>query len=215
MTSVPNREEVRRTNERIRLLTMSRRTIFYLLKTILLITGIFCLCLFAFLIGSRTSNAYILVNEGMSLRAEAILQSGEVPELAGYMTQACLHEDAAQRAQSAAPYSGYTVTSYDYSISVDRLHLYPWHSELYVDVVEQIGSISISVADNSSTPELPKWTPIKYRLYLEKHEGRWFIGRIQLLELNPSIPPANTPDPYLEPLPMVTPAPEVPVLPLS
>lgn len=215
MASIPNREEIRKTKDSIRLLTMSRRTIFYLLKTILLITGIFCLCLFAFIVGSRTSNAYILVNEGMSLRAEAILQNGEVPDLVGYMTQAAMQEDAAQRAQSAAPYSGYTVTSYDYSISVDRLHLYPWHSELYVDVVEQINSISISVTDSSPTPELPKWTPIKYRLYLEKHEGRWFIGRVQLLELNPSIPPANTPDPYLEPLPMATATPEVSVLPES
>lgn len=200
-------EEVRRTQANIRTIQTTRRTISFFSLTLLLVVLLVVICVLAFLFGARASNAYILVNEGMNLRADCILQNGEVPDLAGYLTPDCLRSDAALRAQHSATYSGYSVSSYDYRLSVDKLHVFPWHQTLYVDVIEQIPVIKATAGEGVSE-KVPVWEPVKYRLYLDKVDGRWLIAQIELIEVNPFIAPSNTPDPFMDPLPMATATPE-------
>lgn len=200
-------EEVRRTQSNIRSIQTTRRTISFFVWTLLVVVLLVTFSVLAFLCGARASNAYILVNEGMNLRAECILQNGEVPDLAGYLTSECLKNDASLRSKHAATYSGYSVSSYDYRLTVDRMHVFPWHTELYVEVIEQIPSIKATPSEGVS-PEIPEWTPVKYRLHLTKVEGRWLISEIEFVEVNPTIAPAHTPDPYMDPLPMATATPE-------
>lgn len=189
-------------------LRVSRRSILFFVRTILLILIVVLVCLVAFLAASRISNSYILINEGMALRASSILHHLDDPDLAVYFTEDCLEQDASLRTQSTLRFSDYTVNSYDYDLTVDRFHVMPWQPNIYVDVVENVSSIKASASIESSGSGVPEWTPIRYRLYLKNIDSRWYIDSIELLELNPELPAANTPDPNRSPIPMATPTPE-------
>lgn len=189
-------------------LRVSRRSILFFVRTILLILIIVLVCLVAFLAAARISNSYILINEGMALRASSILNALDDPDLAIYFTADCLEQDTSLRAQSVARFAGYTVNSYDYDLSVDRFHVMPWQSSIYVDVIENITSIKATASSEAAGSATPEWTPIRYRLYLKNIDSRWYVDSIELLELNPELPAANTPDPNRSPIPMATPTPE-------
>ena len=207
MASKKKASEIRAARKQLRAVTGVRRSVFYFMRAILTVLIVATLCIFSFLSAARISNAYILVNEGMSLRAESILKNASVNDLAAYFTSDCIGTDKLQRETSAAPYAGSSVSSYQYDLSIASLHLLPWHVNTYVDVVEQIRSIRGSVSAESGISQIPDWTPRKYRLTLSKIENRWYIDSIELLELNPKIDPPATPDPYADPIPMTTPTP--------
>lgn len=207
MAGIRKASEIRAARKQLRAISSVRRSVFYFMRAILTVLVIGALCILSFLSASRLSNAYILVNEGMPLRAECILKDGSVSDLAVYFTADCIENDAKQRSTSAVPYEGITVSSYEYSLSIKEMHIMPWQASTYVDVVEQIRTVKGSVSAESGAGAIPDWAPRKYRLYLERIDGRWFIGTVELLELNPKLDPPATPDPYQDPLPIVTPSP--------
>ena len=187
-------------------LRVSRRSILYFARTILLLLILALLCAGAFISAARLSNTYILVSEGMTLRAESMLKKIDDPDLLMYFTSDCINGDAALRAQSMAPYGDFSITGYEYDMIVDKMHVFPWQSSLYVEVTERITSIKATASDSSLSA--PAWTPIRYRLRLSYLEGRWYISTVELVEVNPTLSPANTPDMNRSPIPMVTATPE-------
>ena len=200
--------QIRAARKKLRAVTAARRSIFYLMRAILIVFAVAALCIVAFISAARISNAYILVNEGMPLRIDCILKNASPNEMAAYFTADCIKADEPQREIGAAQYAGATVTSYGYSLSVSNMHLLPWYSDIYVDAVEQVRAIRGNLpSDSGSDSTIPDWTPHKYRLHLERIDSRWYIGSIELLELNPKIPAPATPDPDADPIPMATPTP--------
>jgi hypothetical protein len=158
----------------------------------------------AFVSCARLANLYILVNEGMALRAECILQDGPKEELDNYFTAECI---AADGRLSDATYQPYTVASYNYMLDFSRIRVWPWFKDLSVDVLEQtdriVGSANSNAVDPDSDP--PPWTPIRYRLTVSKVKGSWRISSIITLTVDPKIDPLPTADPARSPLPMATP----------
>ena len=208
MAAVRKASEIRAARKQLRAVTSVRRSVFYFMRAILTILVIGALCILSFIFGARISNAYILVNEGMTLRAEAMLKNTPDNELTVYFSSDCVQTDAAERDACAAPYSGVTVSSYEYGLKIKDLHLMPWHINTYVDVVEDIRSIRWTAsAESGSGSSVPDWTPRRYRLHLGKIDGRWMIESVELLELNPKLDVPATPDPNADPLPIVTPSP--------
>ncbi len=200
--------EIRAAKKQLRAVSTARRSVFYFMRAILTVLVIAALCIAAFLSASRVSNAYILVNEGMALRAECMLKNGDENDLLSYYTYECVQTDALQRETAAAPYAFMTVSSYEYSLSIDSMHMLPWNISTYVDVVEQIRGVKGSFsAESGASGSVPEWAPRKYRLHLGRTDGRWLIEEVELLEMNPKIDAPATPDPYMDPLPIVTPSP--------
>ena len=200
--------EIRAARKQLRAVTAVRRSVFYFMRTVLVILAIGSLCILSFLSAARVSNAYILVNEGMIARAECILKNAQDSDLASFFTPGCIRLDASQRENGAAPYAGISITSYEYDLKITSMHVLPWHANTYVDVVEQIRGIKGSVpADAGVGMSIPEWTPCKYRLHLDRVDGRWLIESVELLELNPKLDTPATPDPNADPLPIVTPSP--------
>ena len=200
--------EIRAARKQLRAVTSVRRSIFYFMRAILVVLVIGALCILAFMSGARISNAYILVNEGMSARADCMLKNGEENELTSYFSLACIDSDSDERSNNAAPYAAMTVSSYEYNLNIKSLHIFPWQIGTYVDVVEQIRNVKGAFsAESGGSGSVPDWTPRKYRLYLGKAEGRWLIEQVELLELNPKLDPPATPDPDKSPLPIMTPTP--------
>ena len=86
---------------------IARRSIWYLLRTLLVIALIVVLCLTAFVTAMHISNIYILVTEGLELRAGYILQGGEIAPLTEYFTENFIAQDPALY---AGTYSSFNVT---------------------------------------------------------------------------------------------------------
>ena len=61
-------------------LRVSRRSLQFFIRTILLILLIGLLCAGSFLTAARLSNLYIIINEGMTLRAASLLRGGDDPD---------------------------------------------------------------------------------------------------------------------------------------
>ena len=211
MTATRKASEIRAARKQLRAVTSVRRSVFYFMRAILMLLVIGALCILSFISAARISNAYILVNEGMSMRAECILKNSSENDLTACFSLGCIQDDADARMNDAAPYAVMTVSSYEYRLKIRDLHILPWQIGTYVDVVEQIRGIKGTFsAESGAGSAVPEWTPRKYRLHLAKAEGRWLIESIELLELNPKLDVPATPDPDAEPLPIVTPTPVPP-----
>jgi len=199
-------QKINKLREQADRLRFFSRSFLYIARTIVLIFCGVMLCLFSFIACARLANLYILVNEGMALRVECILQDGPKEELDNYFTAECIASDG--RLQDTT-YQPYTVSSYSYSLDFSRIQVWPWLKTLSVDVLEQADRIAGSANSNAVDPDSapPAWTPIRYRLSISKVRGSWRISAITTLTVDPKIDPLPTPDPNRSPLPMVTPTP--------
>ena len=123
MAATRKASEIRAARKQLRAVTSVRRSVFYFMRTILTVLAVGALCILAFLSAARMSTTYILVNEGMSQRAECILKHASENDLASFFTVSCIESDANQRETSAAPYGNVTVSSYEYSLRILNMHL--------------------------------------------------------------------------------------------
>ena len=180
------------------------RSSLYIARTIALVFLGVMLCVLAFVSCARLANLYILVNEGMALRIECILQDGPREELNNYFTAECI---AADGRLLDATYQPYTVSSYNYVLDFSRIRVSPWLKDMSVDVLEQADKITGTANSNAVDPDSapPPWTPIRYRLTAAKVNGSWRISSITTLTVDPKIDPLPTSDPERSPLPMATP----------
>ena len=182
-------KKLRKQADRLRFFS---RSSLYIARTIALIFLGVMLCVLAFVSCARLANLYILVNEGMALRIECVLQDGPREELDSYFTSDCIASDG--RLYDAT-YQPYTVTSYNYMLEISHIRVWPWLSDLSVDVLEQADRI-VGTANSNA---------IRYRLTVSKVNGSWRISNITTLTVDPKIDPLPTPDPERSPLPMATP----------
>lgn len=179
------------------------RSFWFFGKRLLLIVLFLALCIGSFTVCARLSGLYVLVNEGMALRFEFILQDASLADMRHYFTEKCLLSDS--RLQDLT-YADYTVTGYTYSLSFSHLSVWPWQNDIRADVTEKAEGITgIANAGGDAAP--PPWTPLKYRIRAVKEDGSWRIDSVTVLEVNPLEAPAATFDPQATPLPMATPTP--------
>ena len=159
---------------------IARRSIWYLLRTLLVIALIVVLCLTAFVAAMNISNIYILVTEGLELRAGYILQGGEISSLTEYFTESFIAQDPALY---DGAYSSFSVTNFIYKIEVKSILALPWGSSATVKVYEKM-----------LDAQLPQWIPATYNVKLKRVNGRWYISDMILLKQNPAEKPLPTPD---------------------
>lgn len=171
---------------------IARRSIWYLLRTLLVIALVVVLCLTAFVTAMNISNIYILVTEGLELRAGYILQGGELAPLTEYFTENFIAQDPALY---DGAYAGFNVTNFIYKIEVKSLITIPGNSTATVKVYEKLLSLSGSPLEGADPEaQLPQWTPATYNVKLRRTDGRWYISDMILLEQNPAEEPLPTPD---------------------
>ena len=189
----------------------ARRTMLYVVRTLLLIILAAILCIGAFLTAERTSNLYILASEGMALRADCVLADGARNDLEEYFTLAFLQNDPAM---SDTTYSNYTITSYNYDLTIEKIFVLPWSLSATVVATERVsmkGSINadqISEGQDAGDFPPPEWTPVRYKITFINSNARWYISELNVLEENPDTSDLGTPDPNLSPIPAATPTPK-------
>jgi len=195
----------------IRRLRAARRSMMYVVRTLMLIILAAILCIGAFLTAERYSNLYILTSEGMALRAECVFADGARNDLEEYFTLTFLGNDPAM---SDTTYSNYTITDYSYDLTIERISVLPWSMSATVTATERVslkGNINadqLSEDQNPADYPLPEWTPKRYKIKFINANARWYISELVLIEENPENANLGTPDPNMTPIPAATPTPK-------
>ena len=120
-------------------LGITRRIIWYALRTVLVISVILALCYGVFTEAMYVSNMYIVATEGMALRADAILTSGSISDLEQYFTEEQLQGDYMLYADT---YADYTIENYDYRFEIKGVRVFPWSKSGTITYIERIPSIT-------------------------------------------------------------------------
>ena len=177
---------------------VARRSIWYMLRLLLLIAAVVALALGAFMSALYTSNIYIILVDGMQKRAACILQDGSVQDLSEYFTEEFIASDAAL---TSGAYDGFTVNNFDYRVDVERLRAYPWSATVRVQTLLRLASLSATANEEAAGKEPPAWQSGRYNVVFVKREGRWYIDEIVLIQENPAQSPLPTPDMSLQSAP--------------
>jgi len=183
----------------------------YVVRTLLLIILACIVCIAAFLTAERVSNLYILASEGMALRAECVLADGSKSDLQEYFTLTFLENDSAM---TDTTYANYTISSYNYDLSIEKVSVLPWSMVATVTAVERVslkGTINADQLDEGQSADdypVPSWTSVRYRIKFINSNTRWYISELTVLEENPNEDSLGTPDPNESPIPAATPTPK-------
>ncbi len=192
-------------------LRIARRSMLYLVRTLLMIIMGVILCIGAFLTAERYSNLYILTSEGMALRADCVITDGARNDLEEYFTLSFLDGDPAM---SDATYANYTISDYSYDLTINRISVLPWSMSATVIATERVSLKGTINADqlgedqNADDFPLPQWTPRRYKIKFINANARWYISEMTVLEENPDQSDLGTPDPNESPIPAATPTPK-------
>ena len=168
-----------------------RRSIWFVLRAVLLISAILGIAYGVFTEAMYISNMYIVTTEGMKLRAETILQNGSVTELQQYFTDRFLEED---ELLNNGAYLDYAVDSFDYRYDLKGFSVMPWSRTGSVTYVERIPTINASPISEEVQGPVTPWIPMLYKVNLVKIEGRWLIDSLAIVEENPPEEVKPTPD---------------------
>ena len=77
----------------------------------------------------------------------------------------------------------------------------PWNKRATMQVLTYLAAINASANDPESGAELPEWTAARYSISLARSGSRWYITGLTLIEENPEVEPAPTPNYSLLPSP--------------
>lgn len=173
-------------------LTVARRSIWFFLKIVAvsILVGALAIC-FVFT-GMYVGNIYIVVTEGMALRAECILQDGSLNELSEYFTDEWLARDELLNSDR---YADYTVTNYDHRLSIRGISALFGRREATMKVLERMASLSGKPNSDAVAGALPEWTDVLYEVtFTMDEESRWYISELKVIEENPPAEVKPTPD---------------------
>lgn len=154
------------------------RLLSYILTRLTALAVIAILIILAIFIGFDWANINVIVNDGLSERAEIILTNQEPTELNKYFTQEYLDRDPLLIRN---PYENYDINSYDHRIKIKKLWVWPWQNKTRVVVEEVVTSIegsSNNDEDSEETP-IPAWESGEKIIVMEK-AGRWRIQNVIL-----------------------------------
>lgn len=177
----------------------ARKGIWYILKIVLSFVAIVVLCIAALFEGMNISNIYIIVTEGLTQRAECVLQDGATDELYEYFTAAFIESDPRLLDDL---YADYTVTAYDYRFEFKSLRVLPWGGSATVTGIERMAGISGSInetaipadAEEGATYPMPEWGTALVEIRFTQDNGRWYVSQINILEEDPAEAVKPTPD---------------------
>ncbi|MCR5808659.1 MAG: hypothetical protein K6G56_03765 [Clostridiales bacterium] len=169
----------------------ARRSIWFVLRAVLVISLLLGLAYAVFTEFMYISNMYIITTEGMKLRADTVLKNGDPKELEQYYTETFLATDVLINSK---PYQDYAVDSFDYRYNIKGFSVLPWSKVGTVTYIERIPLIVASPISDNVDKAAPAWTSMTYKIRLVKNEGKWLIAGLEVIEENPAEEARPTPD---------------------
>lgn len=162
------------------------RFVMLLAKNGLILVVVLGLLSTAFVSAMNLSQMFILLNDGMELRANTILGKNEGENLKKYFDEAFLAQDDLLNHSPYDPY--YKIIGSSYSLKVQSLWAWPWQNETTALVQERVtleGELrtDYQTAEQLASPEkfpAPPWENYVYEVTLQKQDnGAWIIAGMQ------------------------------------
>lgn len=144
------------------------------LTTILLVVIILFMATF---IAYDCANIYVILEEGMEMRADAVLTGEEMPLLDKFFTQNFINSD---HLLNSGAYEDYMIVEYDYKIKMKKVWAWPWSRKAEATIQEVVSDISGELKDKENTSEalIPKWENGEKTVKLKKVSRRWTIDEV-------------------------------------
>lgn len=188
--------------------TIPRRAAWFTLRTLLVITFVVSATLFVFLEAMAASNIYILVTEGMELRANCIFDQKDKQEMLQYFSEGFVKND---ELINDNVYEYYAISKFDYRLKIDDMNIWPWNKTATITVTERIPVILGNAKIDAPTDAVPEWDNAQFKVVCLKDNNRWYITKITKVKDVDKDEPRATPDmslltPTPKPTPTSTPA---------
>lgn len=166
------------------------RALVYALRTFAMIALVIMLCWVCYSMGKQMSAAYVISYEGMSARADVILNEGtpdnyDETQLSEYFLSQAIEQDTLL---AAGQYQEYVVSNYDYTPQIKSILVWPWGKSATVRIQEIASQIEgkaneISAQESGDLESRPpQWNEKIYNIHLQKNDqGRWYISELEVL----------------------------------
>ncbi len=158
-----------------------------------MISAIIALLVLVFYLAMNTANIYLLLSDGMKLRAGVILTREDAGEMTSFFTDEFLIADETLNIglSDQSPYIDYRIDSFNYELSMEWMWAWPWENTATAVIVEKVPRIVGAVRTNSqsllkaglisATP--PPWYGGRYTVRLERINGQWKIDGLKQTQL--------------------------------
>ena len=161
-----------------------RRFIWFIASHLVVLCILLGMLVCGFFMCMNLSNVYIILDEGLEKRVEVILTREDAEELNKYFHYDFLNADPALAGafDGTSIYDDYTITGFDYELTVEKLWSWPWDDYATCTIVERVPEIkgkviSSRVTELPSSP--PDWQGGRYNITLVREEGSWKIIGMQ------------------------------------
>lgn len=161
-----------------------RRFIWFIASRLIIACVLLGMLLCGFFMCMNLANVYVVLDEGLEKRVEVILTRDEAEELNKYFHYDFLNADPALNGafDGSSAYSDYTISDFEYELTIEKLWSWPWDTYATCTVVERVPSITgkvLSSRANEVSATIPKWQGGRYNLTLVKDSGEWKIIGMQ------------------------------------
>ena len=161
-----------------------RRLIWYFASRLLILCILAGMLVCGFFMAMNGANIYVVLNDGMEKRVDVILTRQQAEELNKYFHADFLIADEALEGalNGMSAYSDYSITGFDYELTIETLWAWPWDSYANCTVVERVPTINGSVISSRRSEvseRIPKWVGGRYDVTLVKVGGEWKIIGMQ------------------------------------
>jgi len=154
----------------------------YILKYLIIGLFIGAIMIVGFFVARDSANVYIIVTEGMEVRAGNVLNINQLSEVDNYFVENYAANDFELATNK---YDEFFIRDFDYKLKIESLWANPWEDTAFVKAVETVPDIDgeYPVESDDEVPlVLPEWQSARYAISLVRIDGAWHIQQVVKLE---------------------------------
>ena len=171
-----------------------KRFLSFLASRLFILTIVSALLIISFYLAMNTANIWVLIDDGLSARAAAVLMNEEQGDLTKYFRQEFISQDPVLQVglSDVSPYKDYEIRGFDHRVRMVSVWSWPWENIARAEVIESIPAIDGTIRSSRREAALeaggqarlspPAWASSRYRVMLTRTAGRWMISNLQLIE---------------------------------
>ncbi|NMA94771.1 MAG: hypothetical protein GX974_01875 [Clostridiales bacterium] len=161
----------------------------YFTKRLTAIIFVIVVLIMATFIAYDCANIYVILEEGMALRADAVLSDAESTLLDKFFTQSFLNSD---KLLNSGQYEDFDISSYDYKVKIKKVWAWPWRKNAEATIQEIVfdiyGKPKNAEQDEKREGEespppvfIPRWENGEKLVNLKKVNHRWIIDKVTIV----------------------------------
>jgi hypothetical protein len=164
------------------------RFLLYLVKSLSVLLAVLLVCSAVFFLSMNTTNNFVLAQDGMKARAQAVLTPSDEINLYSYFSVDFVQNEPIFHGSTYMPY---TIRTFNQKVSIKSIWCWPWEDTATAIVQDVITYIDGEMSSEYMTQEQreqkvkippPAWQNGVYKLTFRRIEGSWKIDSVELIE---------------------------------